>query len=528
MDGYIIRASARDRLFNYEGAFEDFNAAISIDSTNSDIYLNRAITYNGLQKYNEAINDCETALRYYNNKELVYLVRGMSELGLKNYYKAINDFNIIIKSNPRKSNTYVRRATANYYLLHYDVALDDIAKALYLDDKNNYAYFQRAMVYSKIDRPKAAIEDLNTVLELTPNATSAYYNRALIYTDMELYDKALLDYEKVVLLNPKNILAYYNRAIIYQQLKATELAKKDIEQVIEIYPDFVDAYKLRASLKRQMGDYIGAQEDQQTAEIINKTKLNITDSLKRNEELMLAKVTSFGGGNNKNVAQIASSEIALVSPYHISLLAPNSPKRIIDSWNKKSNSFSAYFLISDKDELNEALKQKKLEGLNQQISLNTSNGELYLKRAIINASLGVYDRAILDFNKSLHLDDENYMTYFGKANVLYQIMNKDETSNYSLNLVMKDYDKCIALNPQFAYAYFNRAYLKFQHKNYVGAIEDYSEAINLSPSFAEAYLNRALILLILENNEQACKDLSKASELGIAKGYSLIGKYCGN
>ncbi|MFB0924289.1 MAG: tetratricopeptide repeat protein [Vicingaceae bacterium] len=151
---------------------------------------------------------------------------------------------------------------------------------------------------------------------------------------------------------------------------------------------------------------------------------------------------------------------------------------------------------------------------------------MFLKRAIVSASLDYYDKAILNFNKSLHLDSDNYMAYFGKANMLYQLINKSEESSYTLEMVIKDYDKCIELNPTFAYAYFNRAYLKFQNENYIGAIEDYSEAINQSPSFAEAHLNRALILLILENNDQACKDLSKAGELGMTKGYVLINKYC--
>jgi tetratricopeptide (TPR) repeat protein len=119
------------------------------------------------------------------------------------------------------------------------------------------------------------------------------------------------------------------------------------------------------------------------------------------------------------------------------------------------------------------------------------------------------------------------MTYFAKANMLYQTINQiDDGNKNSLDLVIKNYNKCIELNPNYAYAYFNRAYIKFQKEDYIGAIEDYSEVINKSPSFAEAYLNRALILLIIENNEQACKDLSKAGELGIVKGYSLISKYC--
>ena len=152
------------------------------------------------------------------------------------------------------------------------------------------------------------------------------------------------------------------------------------------------------------------------------------------------------------------------------------------------------------DNTNKVKSMNQVLKIYKKIERDFRNGELYLKRAITNASLGINDRALLDFNKSLHLDADNYMAHFGKSNMLYQTyINSDNNELYSIEQVIKGYDKCIELNPKFAYAYFNRAYLKFQNKNYIGAIDDYSEAINISPSFAEAYLNRALILLILEN-----------------------------
>lgn len=526
VDYYIIRGATRALLLENQQAFKDFEKAIELDKTNEYVYLNRAIAFINLKKYSEVIADCNLALKYHSKKALIYSLRGQAQIGLKNYDQAISDFNLLIKSDPSESDYYTQRSFAYYYLEKYELALTDVRKAIRLDDQNSEAYFKRAIIFDKLGKKEEALKDLNKVLELSPNSTSAYFNRALIYTDIEEYNKALKDYEKVIMFNSKNILAYYNRAIIYNRLKKIKLARLDVEKIIEIYPDFVDAYKLRASLKQQIGDYIGAKQDKQTAKIINNTKLNITDSLKRNEELNIAKVTSFSNSYNKNVEHLSNNEIALITPYYISLLSSSNRKRIIDSWNKKNNSYSAYFLLNGNEDINESLKLKKLEAINEKILLDFNNGELYLKRAIVNASLNIYERAILDFNKSLHLDTDNYMAYFGKANMLYQIITKDETSNYSLDIVIKEYDKCITLNPKFTYAYFNRAYLKFLKENYIGAIEDYSKAISLSPSFAEAYFNRALILLILENNDQACKDLSKAGELGITKGYSLIGKYC--
>ena len=53
---------------------------------------------------------------------------------------------------------------------------------------------------------------------------------------------------------------------------------------------------------------------------------------------------------------------------------------------------------------------------------------------------------------------------------LNEFINQSEESSYTLSMVIKDYDKCIELNPNFAYAYFNRAYLKFQNekKSFLG------------------------------------------------------------
>ena len=73
VDNYIVRASSRNQLLNYKGAFEDFESAIALEPNNSTIYLNRSISHINLQDYNSAIKDCETALQYHSKKELVYL-----------------------------------------------------------------------------------------------------------------------------------------------------------------------------------------------------------------------------------------------------------------------------------------------------------------------------------------------------------------------------------------------------------------------------------------------------------------------
>ena len=75
-------------------------------------------------------------------------------------------------------------------------------------------------------------------------------------------------------------------------------------------------------------------------------------------------------------------------------------------------------------------------------------------------------------------------------------------------------------------AYKNRGIAKKKLQDYRGAIADYTKAIELNPYLAEAYNNRGFAKLKLGQKDSACLDFSKAGELGLAKAYELIKKYC--
>ena len=90
------------------------------------------------------------------------------------------------------------------------------------------------------------------------------------------------------------------------------------------------------------------------------------------------------------------------------------------------------------------------------------------------------------------------------------------------DVILKDYERVLNLDPKFIYAYFNRAEILNIQKDYRGAISDYTEAINLEPQFAEAYFNRGLSRLSVGETTAGLDDLRKAGELGIVESYSII------
>ena len=93
---------------------------------------------------------------------------------------------------------------------------------------------------------------------------------------------------------------------------------------------------------------------------------------------------------------------------------------------------------------------------------------------------------------------------------------------YKHEMITRDYDMAIKYDPDFIYAYFNRANLRCALRDYRAAITDYTEAIERDPEFAEAYFNRGLARLSQGSTNQGIADLSKAGELGIVNAYSII------
>jgi len=79
---------------------------------------------------------------------------------------------------------------------------------------------------------------------------------------------------------------------------------------------------------------------------------------------------------------------------------------------------------------------------------------------------------------------------------------------------------------QTAEDYNNSGNAKYKLQDYKGEIQDYNKAIEIDPNHAFAYYNRGLTKILLGQKDNGCLDLSKAGELGHAKAYEAIKEHC--
>jgi S1-C subfamily serine protease len=89
--------------------------------------------------------------------------------------------------------------------------------------------------------------------------------------------------------------------------------------------------------------------------------------------------------------------------------------------------------------------------------------------------------------------------------------NKSQKGDYRGAII--DYNKALALNPQFEEIYFRRGIARTLIKDWQGAEADYTRAISTKPEYAEAYLHRGSIRNTLSNWRGAKSDFDIALAL---------------
>lgn len=101
----------------------------------------------------------------------------------------------------------------------------------------------------------------------------------------------------------------------------------------------------------------------------------------------------------------------------------------------------------------------------------------------------------------------------------------ESTFGMDYELVMRDYERVLELDPGFIYAWYNRGNIRCLQRDYRNALVDYTKALEINPDFADAWYNRGLTHIRLGNRAQGIADLRMAGQLGLYKAYNLIKRF---
>lgn len=584
---YYIRGFARRRLKLYNEAVNDFSKAYEFSPNSLNLLMNRMDAFIRLEDYQSAMRDLDTYIKLSPKSTNMYYEKGFIQLFMKDTVaaeasfdkyiamdstssqgwsargllkmqkqkndEAYADYSQAIKRNSSYSGDYINRGILNVQKKNFREALTDYDNAIRLDKKNDLAYYNRALLRANLGDNNNALSDLEKVLELDTTNMDALYRKAMLENDLGQYRKAIADYNTIIKKHPYFIPAFWGIAEAEDGLGDKRNAFKYRQMAYDIE-------KNKENIKRKVKDEIAANNKidanapksstNRKTEIFNRfVTQNIDDTQSE------SKYNDSKRGNvQENYADVINERNFALSYYakKDETRRTNLYQPIVEDYNKKRLLSTSLKITNNEIPLTSELVNSHFEAINNissQISRDEESADLYFHRALEFALVQDFSSSVEDLNKVLSIRPDFIIAYFCRANIRYKLvdyqkntvvdnnlntenqtdktkrLSTEKQTKFDVEMIMRDYDKVIELQPDFAFAYYNKANILCTQKDFRSAISNFTKAIECDADFSEAYFNRGLTYLFIGEDAKGLADLSKSGELGIYQSYNLLQRF---
>ncbi|KAM6204870.1 tetratricopeptide repeat protein 6, partial [Sarcoramphus papa] len=561
-------------LDQYYEAIQQFTNAIEIDPLNVRAYVGRAQAYHKIHNLPNAVKDINQAIHLYPNKSQLCILRGQYLMELKKYElaslcihqlaemdeesftsqpvqqaliqsfcqnhnkaieclreatetqpepsmfvilgkiqmkakktKACDAFSMAIRLHSSYPDAFYQRGLCRMQL-RQTKCIRDFNRTLALCPSHFQAYMSRAAYYGSKGRYSKAILNCNEAIKILPNSVRAYFYRGTLKYQNKTFKAAIEDLSKTIDLNKTCVLAYYNRAVCYHQIKDFRKALKDYGILLLLETSKEIAFKVlinRGLLYVELGDYANACEDFKEATLLSPDDSQIFQAI----GICYHRLNQF--------------EEAVRSFDQVLKLDPVS----VDAYVGRGNSY-----MENRHEA--GCKQAQKDFL-RAIHLNPKCIKARICLGYNLQALGKLQRAWSQFTVAICIDPKCHAAYDGRASVCLQMgetFAAFQDTNAALKLTttaplltnrgvinqlmgylpcaMKDYQRAISVDPNYALAYFNAANIYFHNRQFSQAYCYYSKVLQLDPRNESAVMNRAITNSLLNNIEEAKEDFEKA------------------
>ena len=574
-DAWEVRGVARQNLGNNEGAITDYEHALSLIPRNRQLMFNLAVAVTKVKDYVKADSLFSEIIKYYPGFENAYLGRAQMYLETADTLKALADIDTALVRNPNSFNGHVMRAEL---LMSpgrplYRTALANMDKAIKLEPKIAGLYINRAFIRYNLQDWYGAMEDYDYALSLEPLNKTALFNRGMLNLEANANDKALDDFTAVLSLDPSDHRAHYNRAMARARKHDFAGAIEDINYVIDIFPNFPAGYLARSDFERRRGNIAKAAKDYDKAMALTR-QLHPVDGVVHEREpeapdekqmteieferlLTVNDNTDFRQEYNNSASRghIQDRNTSITAEPPVELAYYTSPTELsnntyyikeLDDINRtRQLRFVVFATINPPMLEDENVIQRHFTSIdyyNSYLATHTPRAIDYIGRAMDFVTLRDYASAIKDLDRAIVLNDDFAPAYMLRAQAKMRLHNAgsalftgpeggegkmDGMLRKSLELktledVLSDIDRAIELTPNNPFLEYNRATVLLEFDMNAEALKNLDRAIELNETFGPAFYNRGYVKLKLGDRNGGIADLSRAGELGVVTAYNLI------
>jgi tetratricopeptide (TPR) repeat protein len=447
-----------------------------------------------------------------------------------------------------------------------------LTQAINLGSKWAGDYINRGIIHYRRHNYRGALSDYDQAVKIAPRDADCYYNRGVMRQEVGDYNNALTDFNTALSLEPERTEMRYQRALVEMQLKQWSKVTSDLDSLIARYPYFLPAYYLASEAKAKQGDSKSAYRYRQQAHDLEQRKdeIQAQQTAQPNTDVLIAdaqpqrkdyrkevsastaenhndlpeeeqKYDSKTRGAVQNRYQDVVNEPNIVLSYYsqdLSLRRTNYYHPLLEQLNRSGALPASLRLTSQETVLTAEMVDFHFSEITRLSKLidEAPNPILFMARAMEFAIVQDYTSAIDDCTRALTLSDNSSpitpLATFCRANWRYRLLEYQRTTgeqvvttSMDFDIMLRDYDQLIKLQPDFSFAFYNKANILCAQKEWKDAISHYTKAISVDPDFAEAYFNRGLTYIYIGENDKGLSDLSKAGELGIYQAYNLISRF---
>ncbi len=564
---YYTRGFIYRQLNRLQEAETDYSEALHFSPENRTYLLLRADTRAQMKQYDAAMEDIEQLLRREPNSPSIWSEKGQIAFLQADTLAALEAFEKVTQYDRTNPAAWSALGVTSLMLQREEEAYIQLTQAINLGSKWAGDYINRGIIHYRRHNYRGALNDYDQAVKLSPRDADCYYNRGVMRQEVGDYNHALEDLNKAIDLAPEKTEMRYQRALVGMQLKQWKNVITDLDTLIARYPYFLPAYYMIAQAYQQQGNDKEAYRYRFKAQDLeeHKEEIQAKQAAKPHTDLLIAqaqpqkkdhrkefspnaaqnqnepaeeeqKYDSQTRGNVQKRYQDIVNEPQIILSYYstdMSLRRTNYYHPLVEQINKSQALPAALrftpqemtltaemvdFHFAEINRLTTQIEQVQAENLS---TFNVQLSTLYYSRAVEFAIIKDYASAIDDCTKAIVLADKDLevLISFCRANWRYRLPDGD------FELILRDYDHVIRLQPDFVFAYYNKANILCAKQEYKEAINYYTKAIERDADFAEAYFNRGLTYVFLGENEKGLADLSKAGELGIYQAYNMITRF---
>ncbi len=334
-------------------------------------------------------------------------------------------------------------------------------------------YIHRGNAYRHLGHYHLALSDLNQGIERSGGSAQSYGCRGLLRLDRGEFKEAIADFNQALAIHPTFAQSYLWRGFAGLRSGDFEQALADLTHAIEAIPTCAEAYNHRGVAYFYLNYYAESLADFDRAIRID-PKFAEAYNNRGNLHRLLGASTRATADYDRAIA---------LAPQLAELYLNRAATADITTAQGLADSAADYAVTAD---------------------LSIHNAAFYRHRADVRAGQGDFEAAIADYTAALAQVPTAY-AYYQRGRAYQSIGNPQ---------AIADFDQAIALSPDYAAAYRDRAHLQFRTYQNREALADANRALSLTThadqtSLQQLYVTRALTHFCLQAPTKALADFEQ-------------------